>query len=314
MSINATAVSHPRPWLTGYSGRAVAITGATGFIGSCTLKVLADADCRILPVDLRDPATCTGLLEADVVFHFAADTGTASSDEHERRSFEANVLPFRELLSMCAAAPSRPFIVFAGSVTQTGVPRTVPVSEDVPDNPVLPYDRHKLLSENDLKTAVADGRVSGTSLRLANVYGPGGHRQKRDRGVLNRMIRDAIGGRPLTVYGTGEYLRDYIYIEDVVNAFLMAGLCPEKLNGSHVVIGSGSGRTIAAAASTIADRVAAATGTRVPVTLAPRYALSALEQRQFVADPSRFIKATGWRPSWDFEDGVDRTIEAIRCE
>ena len=71
----------------------------------------------------------------------------------------------------------------------------MPVDEDAPDDPITVYDRHKLIAEDDLKAAAAQGVVRGATLRLANVYGPGARGQPRDRDVLNRMIKTAIARR-----------------------------------------------------------------------------------------------------------------------
>ena len=70
--------------------------------------------------------------------------------------------------------------------------------------------------------------MCGATLRLANVYGPGAHGRRADRDVLNRMIGAAMIGQPLTIYGTGEYVRDYIFVEDVVDAFVAAAAQKRK--------------------------------------------------------------------------------------
>ena len=136
--------------------------------------------------------------------------------------FHANVMPIRHLLAACARRAPRPIVVFAGTVTEAGIPSRLPVNEDEPDNPITAYDRHKLIAENDLKAAAAQGVVRGATLRLSNVYGPGRDGKPHDRDVLNRMIRAALAAEPLTVYGSGEYMRDYVFVEDVVDAFLRA--------------------------------------------------------------------------------------------
>ena len=168
------------------------------------------------------------------------------------------------------------------------------------------------MAENDLKAASALGTVCGATLRLSNVYGPGATGAKPDRDVLNRMIRAALRGEPLTVYGTGEYVRDYVFVEDVADAFLKAAAHGEEINGRHFVIGSGRGVTIRGAFELVAARVETLTGRRVPVVIAnPATALSDIQKRNFVADTTRFSAATGWRPSWSLSDGIDCTIEAF---
>ncbi len=85
----------------------------------------------------------------------------------------------------------RPIVLFAGTVTEAGIPSRLPVDEDAPDDPITIYDRHKLMAEQDLKAAAVNGDVRGATLRLANVYGPGARGQRADRDVLNRMIKTA---------------------------------------------------------------------------------------------------------------------------
>ncbi|HUQ85978.1 MAG TPA: NAD-dependent epimerase/dehydratase family protein [Vicinamibacterales bacterium] len=317
-----------------YHGKTIAVTGAGGFLGGQLVKRLAATECRIIrvarstqrPVDLpvADVADVTGdvadrglwdrLADADVIFHFAAQTSIAAAADNPARDFDANVTPMRHLLAMCRERRRRPTVLFAGTVTEAGIAARSPVDEDALDDPVTIYDRHKLMAETDLTAAAANGDVRGATLRLANVYGPGAPGRRVDRDVLNRMIKTAIAGGPLTVYGTGDYLRDYLFIDDVVDAFLLAGSQPDRVNGRHFVVGSGRGVSIRAAFELIAARVEAITGLHVTVTMTnPAMELPAIEKRNFVADPARFGAATGWRACWSLADGIDRTIEAFRC-
>jgi len=315
------------------TGKTIAVTGAAGFIGGRVVDRLAvDAGCVIRvaraalpPVkngaaanvidvigDVTDRAVWDQVADADVVFHFAAETSESRGADGADAHFRANVMPIRHLLAACGRHRRRPIVVFAGTVTEAGMPSRLPVNEDEQDDPVTAYDRHKLMAENDLKTASAQGTVCGTTLRLANVYGPGATGKRHDRDVLNRMIMSALRGESLTVYGTGESVRDYVFVEDVADAFLKAATHADETNGRHFIIGSGRGVTIRGAFELVAARVETLTGRRVPVVTAdPPAALSEIQKRNFVADPSRFSAATGWRPSWSLSDGIDRTIEAL---
>lgn len=320
-----------------YRGKTIVVTGAGGFLGGRLVNRLAAVACEIIRVsraalpqsdrttvatvsdvigDVRDTATWARVLDqADVVFHLAAQTSAVTASEDPALDFDLNVTPMRLLLRTCRQLRRRPVVLFAGTVTQAGVAPRLPVDEDTVDQPVTTYDRHKLMAEDELKAAAAEGTVRGGTLRLANVYGPGAHGRIGDRDVLNRVIRNAVRGQALTVYGAGEYLRDYLFVEDVVGAFLIGGAAADGVNGRHYVIGSGHAITIRAAFELVAARAERQTGRRVPVvTTEPATALSAIEQRHFVADSSRFAAATGWRPGWTLTDGIDRTIEACRCE
>jgi len=263
--------------------------------------------------DLAADSTWDRVVEADVVFHLAAQTSSAVAAANPERDFAANVLPTQRLLAACRRNHCSPTVVFAGTVTAAGVPSRLPITEEAPDDPLTVYDRHKLIAEGELKAANHDGVVKGAVLRLANVYGPGGHGDRADRDVLNRMIRQAMQGEGLSVFAPGSFLRDYVFIDDVVEAFLSAGAHPAVVSGRHFVIGSGHGVTIREAFELVAARVEALLGIRVGVDLVSAGTLSPIERRNCIADSTCFSQATGWRPQWMLPDGIDRTIEAWRC-
>jgi len=186
------------------------------------------------------------------------------------------------------------------------------VDESHPDHPITVYDLHKQMAEQYLRWYTEQGFVRGVTLRLANVYGPGPLSSRSDRGILNQMVRRALAGEPLTIYGAGDPLRDYIYVKDVARAFIAAARHSAALNGRYFVIGSGQGHTIAEAMRMIAARCGARTGREVPVQhIDPPGALSPIEQRHFVADSHRFCAATGWQAHHTLADGIDLTLEAF---
>jgi len=317
-----------------YKGKRILITGGAGYLATTVVGLLQGVDCHIVrltrpgaafaPVtgaadiesatgDVRERATweCT-LAGTDVVFHFAAQTSTYVANEDPRADLDSNVMPMLNLLETCRQHGWRPTVLFSSTATVAGIPACLPVDETHPDNPVTVYDLHKLMAEHYLKYYVNQGIVRGGILRLSNIYGPGPKSSRSDRGILNQMICRALAGEALTVYGQGDYLRDYLYVEDAAKAFLEAAERIEAVNGRHFVVGSGIGYTIAQALNLIAERVALKTGKQVTVThIDPPAPQSPIESRNFVANSWRFHQATGWRPCHSFTEGVDRTIEAF---
>ena len=246
----------------------------------------------------------------DIIYHFSGQTSVYRADENTFADLGNNVSPMLRLLESCRNLDYKPIVVFAGTSTEAGIPETLPVDETFMDNPVTLYDLHKLMAENYLKIYCQHGYVCGTSLRLTNVYGPGLQCSSSDRGILNQMVRKALVGEPLTIYGTGEYIRDYVFIDDVVDAFLSVPMNSTQTNGRHFVIGSGEGNSISQAINLVADRVKERKGISVSVEyVTPPSHLSPIERRNFIADSSRFKQATGWEPKFMLQKGVDLTLE-----
>ncbi|MBE0596221.1 MAG: NAD-dependent epimerase/dehydratase family protein [Desulfuromonadales bacterium] len=319
-----------------FAGKTVLVTGGGGYLGSALVALLHRFDCHIVRLsrhggtgqetaawrvrelrgDIADPAIWEQSLGGvDFVFHLAAQTSTYIANADPVADQAVNVAPMLYLLEGCRRQGVSPTVCFASTVTVAGLPQRLPVDETHPDHPLTIYDLHKQMAEQYLRWYAEQGLVRGVTLRLANVYGPGPHSGSADRGILNQMIRRALAGEPLTVYGGGEQLRDYVYVDDVTRAFVAAAGEAERLNGQHFVIGSGEGHSIAQAMEMIAEGAAARTGQAVPVLhVEPPAALSPIEGRNFIADPRRFGQATGWRPHYSLAQGIERTMEAFLCK
>lgn len=246
----------------------------------------------------------------DVVHHLAAQTSVYKANEDPFADLQANAVALLNILETARAGGRRPLILMAGTVTQTGFPERLPVDESHPDKPLTVYCMHKLLAEHYVEHYARSGWVRGAALRLANVYGPGPKSSSADRGILNLMIRRALAGEDLKIYGQGDWQRDYVYVEDVAAAFAAASACPDAVSGRHFVVSYGVGHPFARAVSLVADLVATRTGRRVRVEhVEPPAGLSPIETRNFVGDPSALMAATGWKPAVTLEEGINRTID-----
>lgn len=327
-------MTSPDSFLTAYAGRRVAVTGAGGYVGGALVAALRRASCHILRISRRDlaplagtadlrgdpaePSTWTGAAgEADVVFHLAGETSVYAAAADPAASLDAAVKPVIRMAEAFARTRHRPMVVLASTVTIFGLPALLPVEEDAAPAPLTQYDSHKRMAEMQLGQAVRDGSVAGCALRLANVYGPSPQIQgAADRGILNRMVRQALAGKPLSVYGDGSQIRDYVYIGDVVEAFLAAGANPQACGGGGTyTVASGTGTTLLRAFARVAERVAATTGTTVPLTHVDWPAnAAATEFRNFVAGAAGLTGSVGWKARIALDEGIDRTISAFAAE
>jgi len=133
--------------------------------------------------------------------------------------------------------------------------------------------------------------------------------------VLNGMVRRALAGESLKVYGTGEFLRDYVYIDDVARAFVQAAAAAPNLAGRAFPVVSGQSHTLADAVGLVARLVSERTGRAVSVEhVEPPPGLSPIENRNFVADPTDLAAAAGFRAGVTLAAGISRTIDYFTAE
>ena len=310
----------------------ILITGSSGYIASSIVNALSGIDCTIFRLSRysgRLGSICQGartidlemdissnddwgrhLENIDIVYHLAAQTSSYKADRDPLDDLKINVLPMLKMLTTCETSGFEPTIVFVGTVTEIGLSNRLPVNEDHYEAPITIYDIHKLMAEKYLRYYASRGIVKGCVLRLSNVYGPGTKSSSADRGILNLMIKQALAGKTLTIYGSGEHIRDYIYIDDVVKAFLLAAAFIDKTNTNHFIIGSGTGHSIAQAVNLVAERIFTKTDLRVEVVhVDPPSHLSRIEERDFVADIGKFSALTGWKPVYSLDEGISRAID-----
>lgn len=299
-----------------FSNKNILITGANGYIGSSVAKALSKKT-RHLTLFTRKTGDITNkniwqsvLKDIDIVFHFAAQTSSRLSNEQPMLDLEINVLPIIRLIETCVKHNYSPDIIFAGTVTETGFTDKGKINEDRKDSPITVYDIHKLTAEKYLQYYAHQLGKRSVILRLPNIYGPGQESSKPDRGIVNMMIKRALKGEAITVFNGGNYVRDYLYIDDAVDAFLKATVNIEKTKGNYYVLGTGIGHTILEMVTIIKKRLKAMSGRQIEVISAPfPNGTSQIEYRNFIADSSKFRKDTGWSAKISLEEGIRKTIE-----
>lgn len=155
--------------------------------------------------------------EADVIVHLAANTGVGPSVENPRADCLANVIGTFNYLEAARTNHIKRFI-FASSGAPAGEVEP-PIHEELPPHPVSPYGASKLAGEGYCSAYKRTYDINTVALRFGNVYGPG---SKHKSSVVAKFIRQALAGQALEIYGDGHQTRDFIYIDDLVNAILLA--------------------------------------------------------------------------------------------
>jgi nucleoside-diphosphate-sugar epimerase len=317
-----------------YDNKRILITGASGYIAWSLIRRLVGFNCTIIcysrknkKIEKQSGLSKFEFIDAsyqdetsfqkavknvDIIYHLASQTSVYEAEKNPLADCEANVRPMQLLLEACRKEKTCPIIIFSATSTQCGMPEKLKIDENVPDRPITTYDFHKLQAENWLKFYTRQGWVKGVSFRLTNVYGPGPKSSSSDRGILNLMIKKALNGKDLTVYGTGEYIRDYIYIDDVLSAFLIAPLKIDALKEKHFVLGSGKGSAIQEAVLLVGKIVNEEKGGTIVVKRAePPANLHEIEYRDFTSDTSTFCAITGWEAEVALQEGIRETIASI---
>ncbi len=190
--------------------------------------------------DLTDPAVCRRVAEeADVVFHLAALPSVPRSMADPWASHEHNVNATVRLLLACRDAGVRRF-VYSSSSSVYGDTPTLPKVESMELQPRSPYAAAKLSGEQYVLAFARAGVIEGVALRYFNVFGP---RQRADSAyaaVIPAFLSAAAGGRPARLYGDGGQTRDFTYVDNVVQANILAATGPaERINGWAVNVGAG---------------------------------------------------------------------------
>ncbi|GAA4057882.1 MULTISPECIES: NAD-dependent epimerase/dehydratase family protein [Actinomadura] len=262
------------------------VTGVAGFLGSHVAEALLARGHTVLGVDRRSPdldetaaRNLAGALErpgfrlvvadlnhtpleplldeAVTVYHLAAVPGVRASWGPRFGAYVAsNVLATRRVVAACARVRT-PRLVFASSSSVYGTTTGLPSREDDPTLPASPYGMTKLAAERLCLAHAreADARTSVVALRYFTLYGP---RQRPDM-MISRVLRAALTGEPVRVYGDGTQRRDFTYVGDAVAATLAAGAVAARAEAVNV--GGGAGVSL----RELLDLAAEVTGRPVPV-------------------------------------------------
>ena len=321
--------------LSEYGGKTVLITGGLGFIGSNLALHLVNAGARVIVVDaiiqgcganpfnlapfrgnvqmivsdIGDTDRLAQLLpRVDIVFNVAGEISHSRSMKDPGRDLELNTVAQLRFLLACREHCPGARVVYACTRQVYGQHEHLPVAECHPINPVDFNGIHKDAASKYHLLLSRHGHLDCIVLRLSNVYGPRMALHLPHQGFLGVYFRMALEGKPLLIYGDGNQLRDPAHVDDIVDAFLRAGVARQP---QHRVFNIGGLQTVSI--QEIARTMAAAPGCLSSVRHMPfPHELKATEIGSYFTDTRRAERELGWIPKISFAEGVSGTLAFFR--
>jgi len=323
------------PYAGFYTGRRVLITGGLGFIGSNLARRLVELGAKIILVDslvpdyggnwfniegirdavtlnvadIRDRYAISYLVQGqDIIFNLAGQLSHVDSMRDPYTDLEINCTSQLSLLEACRHNNPHVKLIYASTRQVYGKPRYLPVDEEHLAWPTDVNGINKLAGERYHLVYSQVYGIRACSLRLTNTYGPRQLVRHSRQGFIGWFVRQALDGEEIQLYGDGSQLRDMTYIDDAVEAFLLAG-ASEAVNGS--IFNLGGCRPISL--KEILETLLRLTGTGsyriVPFPEGRR----AIDIGSFYATYDRIHQTLGWEPRIDIEVGLRRMVDFYRA-
>jgi UDP-glucose 4-epimerase len=303
----------------------ILVTGGAGFIGSHlvdgflreghevqVLDDLSSGQRSNLPsavplhvMDIRDPKV-KDLFEQyrpEVLCHHAAQLDVRKSVADPMFDADVNIVGTLRLLEYCRSTNTRRVLFASTGGAIYGEQDEFPARDAHPERPVSPYGVAKLSVERYLHFYRVQYGFQPACMRYANVYGPRQNAQG-EGGVVAIFASMLLGGKTPTIYGSGEQTRDFVYVEDIVNANLAA--LKHNLVGSYNV-----GTSVETNVNQLYALMAKAVGTSSKANYS---AARPGETQRSVLDASKLSQATGWRPQTPINDGLQKTCDYFRTQ
>lgn len=313
-----------------YRDRTALVTGGFGFIGSnlvphldglgAHVRILGRSwpsstktidlceNVRFFKGDIRDePVVEEAVRGCDFIFHLAGKSGASTSNHSPLEDLDVNCRGLLLLLDAARRLAPEAVIVFPSSRLVYAPNLPTPVSEHAEKSPLSVYGAHKLAAENYMRIYHREHAMNTISLRITNPYGPYQRPEQRNYGVINQFIYRAVTGLPITLFGEGEQLRDYIHVNDVVDALLEVAASRAAI-GQTFNVGSGTATSLGELARLIVDEAGGGTVEHIPWPASE----ARVETGDFQADISLIKTVVGWIPRISLRDGVREVVNQLR--
>jgi len=313
--------------MANFSGSLCLVTGGAGFIGSHIVEGLLGQGATVRVVDdlstgyekniahvrsriqfiqghLADPEVCRMAVEGvDYVLHQAAIPSVPRSIDDPDETNRSNVTATLNLATASSRAKIKR-LVFASTCAIYGDVQTLPIAEGAQERPMSPYALSKLMGEQYLDMCRRTYGLEVVSLRYFNVFGPRQDPSSTYSGVISRFLSAVHSGTRPVVFGDGEQTRDFVYVENVVQANLLA--ChAENAPGQVINIGTGKATSLLDVLRTLSEITGARTD---PAHQPPR----AGDIRHSLAAIDRARSLLGYEIQVSFEEGLRRTLDWFR--
>lgn len=318
-----------------YKNKSVLITGGLGFIGSNLARALVNRCAKVTLIDslipqyggnpfniedirdkltvnicdVRDPFAMAYLLKGqDYLFNLAGQTSHMDSMTNPQADLDINANAQLSILEACRQVNPEIKIVFASTRQLYGKPEYLPVDEKHPIRPVDVNGINKLAGEwyHILYNNVYG--IKACALRLTNTYGPGMRVKDARQTFLGIWIRLLIEGKPIQIFGDGMQLRDFNYVDDCVEAMLLAG-ASDNANGKIYNLGSEEVTGLKDLADSLVE-IAHQSALKANYELIPfPPERKAIDIGDYYSDFGLIAKELGWQPKVSLKDGLTRTLD-----
>jgi UDP-glucose 4-epimerase len=318
-----------------FAGARALITGGLGFIGSSLALRLVEAGAHVTLADamipeyggnlfniepVRDRVTvnfgdvCDRHAMAwlvrgqDFVFHLAGQVSHIMSLTDPFPDIEYNLKGTAVVMEAVRKQAPKARVLFTGTRGQYGPAVRLPVDESAPTNPKGIYEITNLAAEKTVQVYHQAHGVRSVALRLTNVYGPRAQMMHSQYCVVNWFVRQVLDGHPVRVFGDGRILRDFLYIDDCVEALLRIALS-EAAYGEVFNVGVDRPTSFRELAEVLTGLCPGSRWEYAPFTPERK----AQEPGDFYSDITKIRAAVGWEPTTSLEEGLRRTLAYYRA-
>jgi UDP-glucose 4-epimerase len=313
-----------------YRGKSILITGGLGFIGSNLARRLVKLGAKVTLVDsliplyggnlfnikdirekvsvnlsdVRDPYALTHLMEGqEFLFNLAGQTSHLDSMEDPQTDLAINATAQLSILEVCRKVNPGIKVVFASTRQIYGRPSYLPVDEKHPTNPIDVNGINKLAGEKYHLLYHDVYGIQTCALRLTNTYGPGMRIKDARQTFLGAWIRQLLEGRPIEVFGDGSQLRDFNYVDDCVDALLLAAVSKVAI-GKVYNLGSDEVINLRNLAERMTELHCSGSFKLVPFPTDRK----AIDIGDYCSDFTLIQRELGWSPHIGLSQGLAKTI------